>query len=49
MKEKKEKKKRESNPKIDSIVNDYPNNVKVHPKENFEEQLKEHLIKHNVK
>lgn len=55
MKQKKEIKKVEvkekikSNPKIDEIVKDFPTPLCAYPRARFEEQLKNHLIKHKIK
>lgn len=38
-----------SNPKIDEIVNDFPESITAYPRARFEHQLKQHLIKHKVK
>ena len=38
-----------SNPKIDEIVADYPKELHACPRPYFEEQLKKHLLKHNIK
>ncbi len=39
----------ESNPRVNEIVADYPREVTMFPREEFEEQLKKHLIKHGIK
>lgn len=38
-----------SNPKINEIVKDFPEQLKAYPRSSFENQLKEHLVKHGVK
>lgn len=38
-----------SNPKIEEIIDDYPESLMAHPRGTFEEQLRKHLMKHNVK
>lgn len=38
-----------SNPKIKEIVADYPKSIIAFPRARFEEQLKNHLLKHKVK
>ncbi len=53
---KKEKKQQEikigsakSNEKVDEIVADYPKSIIAFPRERFEEQLRNHLLKHKIK
>lgn len=55
-KEKKKEKSKEkiiprvqSNPKVDEIVATYPASLKASPRGNFEDQLRNHLLKHKVK
>ena len=38
-----------SNSKVDEIIEDYPQELKVSPRASFEDQLKKHLLKHNIK
>lgn len=40
---------KKSNKRIESIIKDYPLILHVHPRSNFEAQLRNHLIKHNIK
>lgn len=38
-----------SNKRVDEIVADYPEKLMAYPRSLFEQQLKEHLLKHGVK
>jgi len=38
-----------SNPKIEEIIKDYPQQLTAHPRGSFEDQLRKHLLKHNIK
>ncbi len=38
-----------TNPKIEEIVDDYPKSLIACPRAGFEDQLKQHLLKHKVK
>ncbi len=38
-----------SNARVDEIVEDYPEKLVAYPRALFEQQLKEHLLKHGIK
>lgn len=42
-------KKPKSNPKVEEIISDYPIKLTAYPRGSFEEQLRQHLLKHKIK
>ncbi len=38
-----------SNPKIEEIISNYPEKLTAYPRGAFEEQLRNHLLKHKIK
>ena len=38
-----------SNPRVEEIIKDYPETLAAHPRGLFEEQLRKHLLKHDIK